>query len=99
MGIGMTSLLYHLMVPLNLLLAQPEKAGRIIVNNVSLLLLGQEQGRPDRLDRKKANNRRKAIQEFRRQKSAGLLGDSEVGKAVIDWSPEQLERIWQNTTE
>ena len=41
--------------------------------------------------------RRKAKQEFRRQKTARLLDGSTTKKETIDWSPEQLERIWQHT--
>lgn len=40
--------------------------------------------------------RRKAKQEFRRQKTGRLL-DGSTTKENINWSPEQLERIWQHT--
>lgn len=42
--------------------------------------------------------RRKAKQEFRRLKTASILKGSGAKKGTIDWSPEQLERIWRNTT-
>lgn len=40
--------------------------------------------------------RREAKQEFRRQKTDRLL-DGSMTKASINWSPEQLDRIWKNT--
>ena len=42
--------------------------------------------------------RRKAKQEFRRLKTANILEGSVTKRGTIDWSPEQLARIWRNTT-
>mgnify|MGYP006285340861 CR=1 FL=1 len=53
--------------------------------------------RRTRLVEKSKAKRRTAKQEFRRQKTARLLEGIETNKGGIDWSPEQLERIWQNT--
>lgn len=53
--------------------------------------------RPPRLLQISNAKRRKAKQEFRRQKTAHLLDGAEPKSGVIDWSPEQLERIWLNT--
>lgn len=49
------------------------------------------------LDQRRESRKRKAIQEFRRQKTARLVDGASTG-ASSDWSPNQLERIWQHTT-
>lgn len=54
--------------------------------------------RPPRLLQISKTKNRKAIQKFRRRKTAHLLEISETKKEVIDFSPEQRERIWRNTT-
>ena len=42
--------------------------------------------------------RHKAKQEFRRLKTISILKSSGTNRGTIDWSPQQLERIWRETT-
>lgn len=54
--------------------------------------------RPPRLLQISKAKRRKRKQGFRRLKTANSLKSSGAKKGTIDWSPEQLERIWRNTS-
>lgn len=53
--------------------------------------------RTPRLSQMKKTKKRKRMQAFRRQKTVRLVGDTRGKKGTIDWSPEQLKRIWRKT--
>lgn len=53
--------------------------------------------RSPRLSQMKKSKKRKRVQAYRRQKTTLLVGDARATKGTIDWSPEQLTRIWRKT--
>lgn len=51
-----------------------------------------------RLVQMRDDKKRAALQSIRREKTVLVLEGGEEERERIEWSPEQLERIWKNTS-
>lgn len=49
-----------------------------------------------RLDQMRQNKKRKALQALRRQETMRRRGGGAPRQTLLNWSPEQLARVWRN---